>query len=126
MLKAHLPYHDPGSSHSSEPYHPGKLMAIRTNQPQRWGPSFSSHTTGPRTSAAWNPGHNHRRALASAPTADVCCPVWPTRLGTAGSTAVGPDPPKTPTSSARQTPPTDVDSHAQNYARSGSLDFSAY
>ena len=99
-------------------------MAIRKNQPQRQELSSSTHKRALRTDAASTPGHNHRTARASFPTADVCSRVWPTPLGTAGNTAVGPDPRETPTSSARQTPPTDVDSHDQNYARSGSLGFS--
>src|SRR5262249_45055826 len=97
--------HDKVSSHSIERYHPGKAMAIRRNPPTG-GPSSSSHTRGLPTDAAWTPGHNHRTALSSVPTADVCSLVWPTPLGREGSTSVGPAPPKTPTSSARQTPPT--------------------
>src|SRR5712692_5629009 len=124
-MKAQPPPHDKMSSHSIEHRCPGKSMAIKRN-PQTGGPSSSSHKRGLQTDAAWTPGHNQRTALSSVPTADVCSPVWPTPLGTKGSTSVGPGPPKTPISSARQIPPTDVDSHAQNYARSGSLGFSAY
>ena len=100
-------------------------MAIRRNPTQGWGTSSSIHTRALRTGAAWTPGHNHRTTLSSVPKADVYSPVCPTPLGREGSTSVGPDPLKTPTSSARQTRPTDADSHDHNCARNGNLGFSA-
>src|SRR5262249_9192404 len=103
--------------------HLGKAM-LRRNPRQRSELTSSSRKTGLRTGDASTPGHKHRIALSSSPTADVCSRVAPTPLGTAGSTTVGPDRLKTPTSSGWQRPPRDVDSHAQNCARSDSLGFS--
>ena len=100
-------------------------MAIRTNPMRKREPSSSIHKTALRTGGASTPERSHRTALSSAPKADVYYRVWPTRLGIAGSTSVGPDRLKTPTSSTRQRPPRAVDSHDQNCARSGSLGFSA-
>jgi hypothetical protein len=125
--------------------HLGKAM-IRRNPPQRSEQTSSSRKTGLQTAAASTPEHSHRTTLACVPTAGACCPVWPTPLGTAGSTAVGPDRRKTPTvphepglstaygnspaissrASARQRPPRDVGSHDQSCARSDSLGFAAY
>src|SRR6516164_7200395 len=98
-------------------------MALRTNPTWKRESSSSIHKTALRTGGASTPERSHRTALSSAPTADVCSRVWPTLLGIAGSTAVGPDRLKTPTLSARQRPPRDGDSHDQNCARSGSLGF---
>ena len=126
VSKAQPAHHDQVSSHSIDQRHPGQGVAIRRNPTPRWGPSSSSHTRGLRTGAAWMLGHNHRTRLSSVPTVDVCSRVWPTPLGTGDSTSVGPDPLRTPTSSTRQTPLRDVDSHGHNCARSGRLGFSAY
>src|SRR5215475_5328328 len=124
-IKAQLPSFDLGSSDAIDYRQPGKSTVIRKYSRQRAESTSASHKTGLRTGAASIPGHNRKTALSSAPTADACYRVWPTPLGTAGSTAVGPDRPETPTSSARRTPPTGVDNHDQNCARSGSLDFLA-
>ena len=106
--------------------HCGKSIAIRRNPTPRQGPSSSIRKRALRTGAASTPGHNRRTTLSSVPKAGACSPVWPTPLGTEGSTAVGPDPLKTPTSSAQQTPPRDADTHDHNCARSDSLGFSGY
>src|SRR5262252_2373423 len=82
--------------------------SLRRNLP-RWGPSSASHTRGLRTGAASTSGHTCRTTLSSSPTGGACCRVWPTPLGRGGSTAVGSDPRRTPTSSGRQTPQRDVD-----------------
>ena len=99
---------------------------LTRNRSPKWGRISSDHNTAPQAGAAWTPGHNRRTTLSFFPKAGVCSPIWPTLLGTAGNTVVAPDPPKTPTSSERQTRQRDVDSHDRNYARSGILDFSAY
>src|SRR5262252_177494 len=78
-------------------------VMLRRNPRQRSALTSSSRKTGLRTGAASTPGHQHRTALSASPKADVCSRASPTPLGTADSTAVGPDPLKTPTSSARQT-----------------------
>src|SRR6266511_1356660 len=100
-------------------------MTIRTNPTHKREPSSSIHKTALRTGGASTPERSHRTALSSAPKADVCSRVWPTLLGIAGSTSVGPDRLKTLFFLMLQRPPRDVDSHGQNCARSGSLGFSA-
>src|SRR5262249_47342893 len=93
--------------------HWGKAT-FRRNPMLRLALTSSSHKTRLRTGAASTGGHTYRTALASSPTGDVCSRAAPTPLGRAGSTAVGPDPPKRPASSRGQRPRRDVDSHAQN------------
>lgn len=97
---------------------------MRRYRQQRSGWASANHTTALQTVAAWTPGHNHRTRLSSFPTAAVCCPIWPTPLGTADSTSAGPDRRKTLTSAAGQTPPTGADSHGQSCARIGTPGFS--
>src|SRR5918993_5684210 len=107
---------------------------IKRNRLLKWERISSAHNTALRAGAAWTPEHNHRTVLASFPTAGVCYPTSPKPLGTADNTAVAPDPPKTPTSSAWQTPPRGyvggwtnlVDNHGRNCVRNDSPDFSAY
>src|SRR5262245_56998253 len=99
--------------------------SLKKYRSPRWEGIFSSRTTALRTGAAWIPAHDRRTRLASSPTAGVGCPTWPTPLETEGSTTVGLDPPKTPASSAPQTPPTDAATRDQNYVRSDSPGFSA-
>ena len=104
----------------------GVVIQIKRNRPPRSERISSGRKTALQTVAAWTPGQNERTKPASSPKADVCYPIWPTPLGIAGNRGVGLDPPKRPTSSAGQTPPKDFDSHDQNCARNGRLDFSAY
>ena len=102
----------------------GVEVQIKRNQSPKLEQTSSAHNTALRAVAAWTPGHNRRTALSFFPTADVYCPTWPRPLETTGNRVVAPDPPKTPTSSVRQTPPRGVDSHGRNCARSDSLDSS--
>jgi hypothetical protein len=104
----------------------GVERQIKKNRSPRSEPICSGRSTALQRDAAWTPGHKHRSRLSSFPKADVCCPISPRPLGTMGNTVVAPDPPKTPTSSAWQTPPRDVDSRGRNCAQNDSPDFSAY
>ena len=103
----------------------GVEAQIKRNRSPKSAQISSAHNTALRAVAAWTPGHNRRKALASFPTAGVYCPISPKPLGTTGNRVVAPDPPKTPTSSIRQTPPRDAYSRGQSCARSDSLGFSA-
>ena len=103
----------------------GIEVQLKRNRWPKWGRISSGHNTALQAGAAWIPGHNRRIALSFFPIAGVCYPIWPKPLGTAGNPVVAPDPPKTPTSSTRQTPPRDAHSRGRNYARSDSLGFSA-
>src|SRR5213082_2668376 len=103
----------PAIPHHQEAWHQmpdlfGVERQIKRNRSLTAEQISSGHTPVLRAGAAWTPGHNERTALAFFPTAGVCCPIWPRLLGTAGNTVVAPDPPKTPTSSAQQTPPRDA------------------
>ena len=66
-----------------------------------------------------------KTGIAAVPTAAVCCPTSPTLLEKADHTTAALDPPKMPTSSTTQTPPTDFPRRDHNYARSHSPDSSA-
>jgi hypothetical protein len=90
---------------------------ISTNRSPRWESVCAGHHRGLQRDGAWTQGHKYRSRLASFPTAGACCPISPTPLGTADNTAVGFDPPKTPASSAWQTPPRGVDSRGQSCVR---------
>jgi len=116
--------------HHQEAWHqmPGMFgveRQIKRNRSPKSEQISSGHKPALRTVPAWTPGHNQRTALSFFPTAGVCCPISPEPLGREGNTVVAPDPPKTPTASARQTPPRAAHSHGRNWARSASLDFSA-
>ena len=103
----------------------GVEVQIKRNRSPQGGRISSGHTTALQAVAAWRLWHNRSTALAFFPTGGVCYPISPTRLGTAGNRVVGPNPPKTPTSSTRQTPPRDADSRGQSCARSDPPGFSA-
>src|SRR6476619_2573876 len=99
---------------------------IKKNPTQSWGETSSSRTTGLRAVAAWTQRHRHRTTLSSAPTAGVCCRAVPIPFETTHNRVAGSDPPKTPASSAWQTPQRDAARHARSCAQSDSPGFSAY
>src|SRR4029434_1944561 len=99
---------------------------IKKNPTQSWGETSSSRTTELRAVAAWTQGHSHRTTLSSAPTAGVCCRALPIPFETTHTRVAGSDPPKTPASSAWQTPQRDSARHAHRCAQSYSPGFSAY
>ena len=125
--------HDEGLWHQTTDRF-GVERQIKKNRSLKWGQISSAHNTALRAGAAWTPEHNHRTGLSSFPKAGVCYPTSPRWPGTADNTVVAPDPPKTPTSSAWQTPPRGyvggwtnlVDNHGRNCVRNDSPDFSAY
>src|SRR5919106_3606415 len=103
----------------------GVEVQIKRNRSPKSEPISSGHHAALQAGVAWTTGHTCRKAPSFFPTAGVYCPTSPKLLETADNRVVALDPPKTPTSSARQTPPRDAHRRGRNCARSDSLDFSA-
>src|SRR5438270_3462051 len=104
----------------------GSERLLNKHPAPRSEPMYAGRHTGLPRGAAWTPGHKRQSRLASFPTAGVCCPIEPRPPATADNIVVAPDPPKTPTSSAWQTPLRGIESRGRNGARHDRLDFSAY
>ena len=96
-------------------------LEMRQNQSHRRGWASSARITGLRTVVAWMSGAGYRTTLASAPTTGAYCPASSTPPGTRRHITAGPGPPRTPVSSAWQTPPRDTAHHGRHCAR-GTMD----
>ena len=106
--------------------HKGHCWRLGGIKDQRREWAFAYRRIGLRTVAAWMPVHRYRTTRASAPTTGVYCPASPTPPGTRRNTAAGPGRPRTPASSAWQTPQKDAAHHGRSCAQSDSPGFSAY
>src|SRR5947208_13713754 len=102
---------------------PSQPFGIKRNQHATEGLTSSSHKRGLQAAVASTPEHNRRKALACAPTANVCYRVSPKPLETRHNTAAGSALPETLASSGWPTPPRDSAPHDHSRGRSCLLSF---
>src|SRR5216684_135546 len=107
-----------------EVHHIQKLANIKGTS--TWHDASRCRTTGLQTIPAWIQGGSHRTTLACAPITGACCLTSSTPLGRGHSKAAGSGPPKTPASSAWQTPQKDAARHGHSCAQNCRPDSSAY